>query len=76
MSQLLKAMDVGSGSFYAAFGSKPELFAQVIEKYDAWSALQWERIRTTKRDWTPLVNSSIPPWWMCLIKIASRVACW
>ena len=48
MSQLLKAMDIGSGSFYAAFGSKPELFAQVIEKYDAWSALQWERIRTTK----------------------------
>ena len=48
MSQLLKAMDIGSSSFYAAFGSKPELFAQVIEKYDAWSALQWERIRTTK----------------------------
>ncbi len=48
MSQLLKAMDIGSGSFYAAFGSKPELFAQVIDKYDAWSAAQWERIRTTK----------------------------
>ena len=48
MSQLLKAMDIGSGSFYAAFGSKPKLFAQVIDKYDAWSAAQWERIRTTK----------------------------
>ena len=48
MSQLLKAMDIGSGSFYAAFGSKPELFAQVIDKYDAWSAAQWERIRTAK----------------------------
>ena len=23
MSQLLKAMDIGSGSFYAAYGSKP-----------------------------------------------------
>lgn len=49
MSQLLKAMDIGSGSFYAAFGSKPELFAQVIEKYQTWSAAQWERIRTSRQ---------------------------
>jgi TetR/AcrR family transcriptional repressor of nem operon len=49
MSQLLKAMDIGSGSFYAAFGSKPELFAQVIEKYQNWSAAQWERIRTSRK---------------------------
>ena len=48
MNQLLTSMNIGSGSFYAAFGSKPELFAQVIEKYDAWSAAQWERIRTKK----------------------------
>ena len=49
MSQLLAAMDIGSGSFYAAFGSKPELFAQVIEKYDAWSAAQWGRIRSSRQ---------------------------
>ena len=49
MSQLLKAMDIGSGSFYAAFGSKPELFAQVVEKYQTWSAAQWERIRTSRQ---------------------------
>ena len=49
MSQLLTAMDIGSGSFYAAFGSKPELFAQVIEKYQAWSAAQWERIRRSRQ---------------------------
>ncbi|MDP6810326.1 MAG: TetR/AcrR family transcriptional regulator [Kiritimatiellia bacterium] len=49
MSQLLKAMDIGSGSFYAAFGSKPELFAQVIDKYQTWSAAQWERIRTSRQ---------------------------
>lgn len=49
MSQLLNAMDIGSGSFYAAFGSKPELFAQVIEKYQTWSAAQWERIRTSRQ---------------------------
>lgn len=49
MSQLLKAMDIGSGSFYAAFGSKPELFAQVTEKYQTWSAAQWERIRTSRQ---------------------------
>lgn len=48
MNQLLTSMNIGSGSFYAAFGSKPELFAQVIEKYDTWSAVEWERIRTTK----------------------------
>lgn len=48
MSQLLAAMEIGSGSFYAAFGSKPELFAQVIEKYDTWSAAQWERIRANE----------------------------
>lgn len=48
MNQLLTSMNIGSGSFYAAFGSKPELFAQVIEKYDTWSAAEWERIRTTK----------------------------
>ena len=47
MNQLLTSMNIGSGSFYAAFGSKPELFAQVIEKYDTWSAAQWERIRTS-----------------------------
>ena len=33
----------------AAFGSKPELFAQVIEKYDTWSAAQWERIRASRQ---------------------------
>ena len=48
MNQLLTSMNIGSGSFYAAFGSKPELFAQVIEKYDTWSAAEWEWIRTTK----------------------------
>ena len=47
MNQLLTSMNIGSGSFYAAFGSKPELFAQVIEKYDTWSAAEWERIRTS-----------------------------
>ena len=49
MNQLLKAMNIGSGSFYAAFGSKPELFAQVIEKYQTWSAAQWGRIRTSQQ---------------------------
>ena len=49
MSQLLKAMDIGSGSFYAAFGSKPELFVQVIEKYQDWSAAQWSRICTSRQ---------------------------
>jgi len=49
MSQLLKAMDIGSGSFYAAFGSKPELFAQVIEKYQIWSTAQWGRIRSSQQ---------------------------
>ena len=28
------------------------------------------------RDWTPLANSLTPPWWMCLVRIAEKVACW
>ena len=53
MSQLLKAMDIGSGSFYAAFGSKPELFAQVIDKYQTCRQRRRGFV-PLDRDWTPL----------------------
>ena len=47
MSQLLEEMKLGSGSFYAAFGSKPGLFARVIEAYSGWSEAKFKKIRAT-----------------------------
>jgi TetR/AcrR family transcriptional repressor of nem operon len=45
MSQLLDAMNIGSGSFYAAFGSKAELFKHVVDEYTEWSMDQFAKVR-------------------------------
>lgn len=46
MNRLLTAMDIGSGSFYAAFDSKAELFKRVVNDYCRWSGKQWAQIRS------------------------------
>ena len=45
MSHLLGAMNIGSGSFYAAFGSKAELFKRVVNDYTEWSMDQFAKVR-------------------------------
>lgn len=35
LQDLLKELSIGSGSFYAAFGSKEQLYARVLERYVA-----------------------------------------
>lgn len=45
MNQLLRAMNIGSGSFYAAFDSKAELFKRVVDAYGRWSEKQWAQMR-------------------------------
>ncbi len=49
MNQLLDAMGMGSGSFYAAFGSKANLFERVIDDYTGWSLQRFELLRAEHR---------------------------
>ncbi|MDP1940610.1 MAG: TetR/AcrR family transcriptional regulator [Gallionella sp.] len=44
MTELLAAMGIGKGSFYAAFGSKHELYLQALRHFrDTGMLAQWER---------------------------------
>jgi AcrR family transcriptional regulator len=53
ISDLVKAMGIGSPSLYAAFGSKEALYAEALDHYIAtWSHLVWRRFdaASTARD--------------------------
>ncbi len=49
MQQLLRVTGMGAGSFYAAFGSKPALFAALIDEYARWSAARFDSVREQHR---------------------------
>ena len=49
LNQLLKTLDIGRSSFYAAFGSKEALFRMVIERYCEQAQETFDRLRANRR---------------------------